>query len=176
MAEEYKLEIVGIDKKTNDFNKIQLFLSSEGIDFGKFDINPLAFELAKNNSLSEKEREDLLKSYPEIKSKYNKSIGYKSDVVCLYPEFEHIDSIMEKFGDVHYHFENEYWYIFDGLLGFVFYSKNGFKFRLIVQSGEHIQVPEGIWQQCFFSAKEKRVKSMRFFNTKGTVIMPKIYL
>jgi 1,2-dihydroxy-3-keto-5-methylthiopentene dioxygenase len=100
--------------------------------------------------------------------------GYKSDIICLFPTFEHLDFIMDKFGDVHYHFENEYWHIFDGRLGFVFYSPRGFKFRMIVEAGEYIQVPEGIWQQCFFAAKEDRVKSMRFFNTTGKVVMPTI--
>lgn len=171
-----KLSIVGTEAYSNDFEKIKNFLQQEGIAFGRFQLHEKTLNLIAPNSLTEEDRQSVLLSYPELEKKYSQLEGYKSDVVCLYPEFEHLAFIMEKFGDVHYHFENEYWYFIDGRLGFVFYSPKGFKFRVVVEAGEYIQVPEGCWQQCFFVAKTDRMKSMRFFNTTNSIKLPNVHL
>lgn len=169
-----KLWLIGIESGVSDFDSIKQFLSTEGIEFGCFELNKLAHEYAKPNTISDSQRIQLLSSFPEISEKYSNKRGYRADVVCLYPDFEHIAMVMKMFGDVHYHFENEFWYFFDGRLGFTFYSPKGFKFNVIMEAGQYIQVPEKIWQQCFFVEPGDRMKSMRFFTTTGTVILPKI--
>lgn len=169
-----KLFFHNADIETNVFPNIISFLQEEGIEFGTFELNDNAKQYHTVSSVPDEEREQLIKSFPEITEKYAHMQGYRSDVVCLYPEFEHLPFIMNMFGNVHYHFEHEYWYLFDGRLGFTFYSIRGFKFSVVVESGEYIQVPERIWQQCFFVDSNDRMKSMRFFTTSGTVKLPEI--
>lgn len=173
-ASPAKLFLHGLDKSSNDFHSIQSFLSDEGIEFGRFELNDQSNAYTQKNSVPDEKRAELIASYQDIVRQYEGQKGYRADIVCLYPEFEHLNFIMKMFGNVHYHFENEYWYFFDGRLGFTFYSKNGLKFDVIVDAGEYIQVPERIWQQCFFVSPTDKMKSMRFFTTSGTVTLPEV--
>lgn len=165
------LHIYDDEAETKDFAVAQRFLSKEGIQIGRFRLNDLAQELSQYDTLTDNQRSDLVDSYPEIQKKYSAHNGYRSDVVCLYPEFEHFDFIMSKFGNIHFHFENEYWYFIDGFFGFVFINDEGRKYVVTIEAGEFIQVPEGKWQ--FFSGtREQRMKAIRYFNTTNKFSRP----
>lgn len=166
-----KLFIYDDALETNNLNQISYFLAKEGIQVGKFELNELSKKFSKLNTLTDKQRIELLTSYPELTKKYSRLDGYRSDIVCLYPEFEHFNFIMKKFGDIHFHFESEYWYFFDGYFGFVFLGSQGRKYLVTIESGEYIQVPEGKWQY-FSGTNKQRMKAMRFFNTTHQFIKP----
>lgn len=159
------------ESKTSNFEEISNFLKDEGIEFGKFLLNGLARELARLDTLTEEQRETLIQSYPDLIEKHSSGHGYRHDVICLYPEFEHLQSILMKFKDVHFHYENEYWYFIDGSFGFVFLGSHGRKYELLVEAGEYLQVPEGKWQYLKVP-KIIRMKTMRFFNTTYQFTVP----
>lgn len=167
-----QLKILREDEQiTTNFDTIHKFMTSHGIKFGRFELNELAKTLAKKDTLSDEERNELLDSYQHISSEFEQQDGYKRDVVCLWPEFEHIDFILNKFGDVHYHFNHEFWYFFDGQFDFIFCGNDGRKFCITVEAGEYLQVPEGFWQ-LFSGDRNCRMKSMRFFYTTHSVKQP----
>lgn len=165
-----KLEFCSsIQHELTDVAKIKSFLHSEGIELGMFPLNETAKKYKLLDTLTEEQRVELIQSYPELIESYSKLSDFRYDVVCLYPEFEHLDFILNKFGDVHYHFENEYWYFIDGCFNFIFLGSRGLKYNVTVEAGEYLQVPEGKWQY-FVGTRDSRMKAMRFFNTTNKEI------
>ncbi|MFD1425135.1 cupin domain-containing protein [Laceyella tengchongensis] len=154
--------------ETQDHDKITFFLERFGIRFGKVELPDQAKELAKLQTLTDEQRSGLIDLFPEEIDKFSSLTGYRSDVVCFYPGFEHLDFILSKFAPIHFHFENEFWYFVDGSAKFGYLGHDGTKFQVTVEAGEFIQVPEGVWQ-WFELTEEKRMKAIRFFYTTGTV-------
>lgn len=164
-----KLKIIEHDDSTDDNIIIKKFLRNEGIPFDEFELNNLSLENSKKKTLTDSERSLQIESFKNLVFQYHKNSGYRSDMICLYPEFEHLDFVLSKFKDIHYHFENEHWYITDGTLGFGFLSRDGFKFSIELFPGEHITVPEGKWQ-WLIPPSSNILKSMRFFTTTGLFV------
>ncbi|MFI2959662.1 cupin domain-containing protein [Priestia sp. JSM ZJ58] len=162
------LNIINDNLEIYDMNNISLIMRKFGIEIGKFDINELVLEYQKKDTLNENERNKLISSYSHIVEKFKDKSGYRSDVVCFYPEFEHLDFILKKFSPIHFHYENEYWYFVDGEAKFGFLGTDGTKFEVVVQKGEYIQVPEGLWQ-WFELTDKRRMKSMRFFYSTNSI-------
>lgn len=156
---------------TTDFAIITDFLTSEGIPFGQFPLNSLDQELSAHTTLTDENRALLVASHPDIVEKYSQHNGYRQDVICLHPSLPYIDVVLEKFKDIHYHYENEHWYYIDGCSGFGFLGNNGRKFIVEISAGEYLTVPEGKWQWVI-PPKDKRMKAMRFFNTSGKILQP----
>lgn len=165
------LEICSTTTKTDDFKTIQTFLANENIEIGTFTLNAMAQKLAQIDNPIDTERAALLDSYKDISNQYAKYSDLTSDVVCIYPQHEHIDFILTKFSDVHYHFEHEFWYFFDGSFTFIYLSHTGIKFKVTVKAGEYLQVPEGKWQY-FGESLSNRMKAMRFIFSTGQMIRP----
>ncbi|PEA54753.1 hypothetical protein CON64_11190 [Bacillus pseudomycoides] len=161
-----KIYIFNDDVNCESSSFIKHFLMDHNINYGEFQLNNFATDFAKLPTITEQQREVLIRSYPGLTEKFNKKEDYKHDVVCLYPNLPVLDMILSKFAPIHYHFETEYWYVFDGEAEFGFLGKNGIKFLVTVQAGEYIQVPEGYWQ-WFNLTPEKRMKAMRFFYKTG---------
>lgn len=166
-----KLSIFDSDIETRDFDKISNFLDCEGIDFGRFELTELAHDMSKKQTLSDVDREILISEFPELTEKYSKLPGFRSDVICLYPEFDHLDFVLKKFKDIHYHFENEHWYLIDGSCGFAFLGSSGRKYVIEIEKNEFITVREGKWQWLIPPANN-RMKSMRYFNRTGLIREP----
>jgi 1,2-dihydroxy-3-keto-5-methylthiopentene dioxygenase len=162
------LTVITDETATADVNEISKFLKSYGIDYGLISRPARALELAELQTLTDAQRLELIALYPEAVDRFSARKGYRADVVCFYPEFPHIDHIIGKFGAIHFHFENEYWYFVDGEALFGFLGKDGTKFELRVLAGEYLQVPEGCWQ-WFLLTEKKRMKSIRFFYTEDRV-------
>ncbi|MGG2119877.1 cupin domain-containing protein [Bacillus bombysepticus] len=168
-----KIHIFNDDVNCESSSFIKRFLADHGINYGNFQLNNVATRYSKLITITEQQREELIYSYPELTEKFEKKKDYKHDVVCLYPELPVLDMILSKFAPIHYHFETEYWYVFDGEAEFGFLGQNGVKFLITVQAGEYIQVPEGYWQ-WFDLTNEKRMKAMRFFyKTESVPVLEK---
>jgi len=163
-----RLEIVTDQVETADAGEIASFLAREGIEFGQHSLTAVARELAKKDVLSDVERTEVIASYAPSGDHYAGQEGFRADVVCFWPEFEHMSFVLSKFSPVHFHFENEWWYVIDGEASFGFLGSNGTKFILTVGVGEFCQVPEGIWQ-WFELTPAKRLKSIRYFNTSRRI-------
>lgn len=161
-----KLTVVEKNETTHDKNIISRFLSYEKIPFGSFNLSELAIKNSFKNTLTEEERKIQIDDYSELSGKYEDYSGYRADMICLYPEFDHLTFVLSKFKDIHFHFESEHWYITDGSLGFGFLSADGHKFTVDINQGEYITVPEGKWQ-WLIPPKNNRLKAIRFFTSEG---------
>ena len=166
-----KLTVLDEDQSTQDFQQIAMFLAAEGINFGYFELRTTDYSLAKQETLSDEERILLLNSHPEIIQQHSKMDGYRHDVICLHPSFKYLDAVLQKFKNIHYHFENEHWYMIDGSAGFGFLGNHGIKFVVEITCGELLTVPEGKWQWVI-PPVNNCMKSMRFFNTSGKIAQP----
>ena len=159
-----RLEIVTDQVGTADLGEIAAFLAREGIEFGQHSLTDVARGLARKDVLSDTERTEVIASYAPHGDRYSGREGFRADVVCFWPEFEHMNFVLSKFSPIHFHFESEWWYVIDGEASFGFLGSNGTKFVLTVSAGEFVQVPEGIWQ-WFELTPATRLKSIRYFNT-----------
>lgn len=162
------LTIINDDVATEDFDRIRIFASEQGIELGHIELPPRARELAARTTLTDPERAELIALYPDAHRRFAAERGFRADVVCFYPELPQLDFIINKFGSIHYHYEHEYWYFVDGEACFGFLGANGTKLTLRVQAGEYLQVPEGIWQ-WFELTPAKRMKAIRFFYNTGRI-------
>ena len=167
-----QLSIINENKSTENIEQIQSYLKTENIEFGQFTLNDLSIQKASQDTLSDNERNSIIESYPDIINKYRKYFDYRADMICLYSEFKHLDFVLEKFKDVHYHYENEHWYYIDGSSGFGFLGLDGRKFTVEVNAGEYITVPEGKWQWVI-PPKNNRMKAIRFFSCTRSIPKPK---
>jgi 1,2-dihydroxy-3-keto-5-methylthiopentene dioxygenase len=147
---------------SDDIQKNVNFLSFDGIDHGLFLFPKFAENMSKYLVLNAQQREELILSFPKEIDRFSSCEGYRADVVCFYPEMPERQEIVNKFGSIHFHFENEYWYFVDGEAVFGFLGKDGIKYEITVQSGEYLKVPQGCWQ-WFRLTDINLMKSIRFF-------------
>ena len=118
-------------------------------------------------SLSEAEKEELLKSLDHYFAQLQQEAGYQSrDLIVLNPETPNLDSLLAKFATCHTHADDEVRYIIDGEGVFGFVLPDGSQVELTVQAEEYINVPAGT-EHWFHLTPMKRVKAVRYFS--GTV-------
>lgn len=168
-----KLEFVDHGIHLDTHAGISHFLNSEGIQFGTFDLNDRARTFAGQSRLSEEDRQVLLQDYRHITKLYEDKPKFHQDIIFLHPGFEHYAFLVHKFGALHFHYENEYWYMFGGMGHFGYLSLQGLRFLVHLFPGEYISVPEGRWQ-WWASNVEEEFKAMRFFNSQGLFAMPDV--
>lgn len=166
-----KLKLIGTDFETENLADVKKYLESENIQFGTFALTTFAKELAQQKEADEIAREKLLAEYDYIAEKYKNLADFRQDVVFLHPGFPHYPQLLKLFGDIHYHYENEYWYFFGGEYDFGFLGNDGRKFYVTVSAGEYLTVPEGKWQ-WLNGTVDHEMKAMRFFNCSGKMIKP----
>lgn len=161
-----KVRFINSEKMITDRENVIKFLSSENIMFGQFELTNYALDLAKKETATDDERITLINEYQDLINKYSQMPGYRADVVFLHPGFPYYKDLIIKFGDIHYHFENEYWYFIGGHYDFCFLGSNGWKYAVTVSAGEYLSVPEGKWQ-WLEGTIEQQMKAIRFFNSTG---------
>ena len=170
-----KLDFIDHDVSYDSFSEINRFLISEGIQFGQFNLHEKARLFGQKENLSEEERSELLVDYAPVAEKYTQLDGFRQDIIFLHPGFPHYAFLVKKFGALHFHYENEYWYMFGGIGHFGYLGLNGLRFLVHLQPGEFISVPEGRWQ-WWASNVEEEFKAMRFFNTHNVTARPALPL
>jgi 1,2-dihydroxy-3-keto-5-methylthiopentene dioxygenase len=163
------LLITNEELEVTDFDIIQRFLRKNGVEFGKFVLNQSLQKFAELPTLTEEERVIAIESVPDVSGRFQEKPGYRADVVCFNSDMPHLQFIIDKFGSIHFHFETEFWYFFDGEAVFGFLTGNGTKYVLTVEAGEYLQVPETVWQ-WFHLTEAKRMKSIRFFYEEGIAV------
>ena len=121
-------------------------------------------------SLSETEKEELLKSLDHYFAQLQQEAGYQSrDLIVLNPETPNLESLLAKFATCHTHADDEVRYIIDGEGVFGFVRPDGSQVELTVQPEEYINVPAGT-EHWFHLTAMKRVKAVRYFTgTAGWV-------
>ncbi|MEQ6030157.1 hypothetical protein [Staphylococcus saccharolyticus] len=156
-----KLYYYNRKKETDNLNLISKILSEYGINSGKFDLKKTEYSVL-DNSLSENTRIDLMDSYKNLEKNFSNLNGFRRDLVILTKDFKYTNFILDKFSPIHFHFENEYWYLLDGKCEFGFLLNDGNKILVTLEKGEFLQVPECAWQ-WFDLTEDKNMAAIRYF-------------
>lgn len=156
---------------TCDSDAINDFLAEEGIEFGSFSLTKHTKEVIRYPVIPDEIRSDVISHYKKQVATYSALAGYRADVICLSPEMDYLDYVLKAFKDIHFHFENEYWYILDGSCGYGYLGKCGRKYIVTIPAGYFVSVPEGKWQ-WIIPPEDCKMKAMRFFNTTGRITQP----
>lgn len=156
-----KLYYYNRKKETDNLKLISKILSEYGINSGKFDLKKTEYSVL-DNSLPENTRIDLMDSYKNLERNFSNLNGFRRDLVILTKDFKYTNFILDKFSPIHFHFENEYWYLLDGKCEFGFLLNDGNKILVTLEKGEFLQVPECAWQ-WFDLTEDKNMAAIRYF-------------
>ncbi len=159
-------------KKSGNLTKedeVKEFLTKNGIDYEHWEVPQEALVYTKKETLSDKEKEELLQTVNHRFLELQKKFGYQTrDLVVLHPNVPNIDEMLAKFDKVHYHTDEEVRYILDGSGYFGFIGKNE-KFLVHVTESDFISVPRNT-NHWFYLDDRKRIKAVRYFtDTAGWV-------
>jgi 1,2-dihydroxy-3-keto-5-methylthiopentene dioxygenase len=132
--------------------------------------DPRLQRLLAQDSLTEDEKEQVLKALDNYFEELKQTAGYHSrDLIVLHPGVPNLDGLMAKFDQIHTHADDEVRYIIDGEGIFGFERPDGSQVELTVQKEEYINVPAGT-EHWFYLTKLQRIKAVRYFiGTEGWV-------
>ena len=153
-----------------DLKDIAHELASLNIQLNRWSVedNPRLQTLLAQESLSEDEKEEVLKALDGYFEQLKQKAGYQSrDLIVLYPGVPNLDGLMAKFDQIHTHAEDEVRYIIDGEGIFGFVRPDGSQVELTVQKEEYINIPAGT-EHWFYLNWARRIKAVRYFSgTQG---------
>ena len=131
---------------------------------------PQLQNLLAQDSLSEDEKEQVLKFLDGYFEQLQQTVGYQTrDLMVMHPGIPNLDGLLAKFDRIHTHAEDELRYIIDGECVFGFVRPDGSQVELTVQKEEYINVPAGT-EHWFYLTRARRVKAVRYFTgTEGWI-------
>ena len=124
--------------------------------------------LLEQKSLSDAEKEELLKSVDNRFEELKREKGYATrDLIVIHEDIPGLADMLAKFDKIHYHTDDEVRYILAGRGYFGFVEADGEQFLLEVGAGDYINVPART--EHWFEMKDaKRIKAVRYFiDTSG---------
>lgn len=151
--------------QTTDFNVIQKRLARLGIALNHWPAptDARTRELMDKQSLTDLEKEELLKAVDYRFEELKKSKGYATrDMVVIHEAIPGLADILGKFDKIHYHTDDEVRYILAGRGYFGFVEPDGDQFLLEVAASDYINVPANT--EHWFEMKDSpRIKAVRYF-------------
>lgn len=154
----------------SDLQDISSELAPLNIELNRWAVgeNQQLRQLLAQDSLNEKEKEQILKSLDGYFEQLQQTAGYQTrDLIVLHPGLPNLDALLTKFDKIHTHSEDEVRYIVDGEGIFGFVRPDGTQLELTVQPQEYINVPAGT-QHWFYLTPARRIKAVRYFTgTEG---------
>jgi 1,2-dihydroxy-3-keto-5-methylthiopentene dioxygenase len=153
-----------------DFNFIQSRLNRLGITLKCWPApeSPRVKEMLAQASLTDAEKEELLKSVDNRFEELKRANGYQTrDMVVIHEGIPNLAEMLAKFDKIHTHSDDEVRYILDGKGYFGFVEPDGGQFLLEVAGGDYINVPANT--EHWFEMKDcSRCKAVRYFiDTSG---------
>ncbi len=152
-----------------DVEAVRNFLTSKGLEYRYWETPSLVAALLQKESLTDEEKEELLRSldhrFQELKDEY----GYSTrDLIVLHPQVPGLSEMLAKFDKMHYHTDDEVRYIVDGS-GIFGFSVSGEEFTVHVEKNDFISVPKHT-HHWFKLDERMRIKAVRYFiDTSGWV-------
>ena len=148
------------NRRIEDPQEIRDFLEPFGIWYEKWDVEGRIGEDATN--------EEILEAYaPEIERLKEKGGYVTADVINVSPAVEGLDAMLNKFNKEHTHSEDEVRFTVKGGGIFHIHPDNGPVFAVQVESGDLINVPEGM-KHWFDLCSDKTIRCIRLFlDTSG---------
>lgn len=157
--------------KVQEGSAVKEFLLKKGLIYSSYDAPAELTQLLSKKTLSDVEKEEVLKSFEYRFSQLQKEQGYLSrDLIVLHDEVPGIEDMLAKFDKLHIHTDEEVRYIIDGsgIFGFII---DGEKFEVHVGAGDFISIPANT-NHWFTLDSNKRIKAIRYFkdNTGWTPV------
>ncbi|GGI43852.1 acireductone dioxygenase [Paenibacillus marchantiophytorum] len=152
-------------------DQIAAYLHREGIHFEKWDADFTPAFVNEKIAFSEVEKQQLLAIYEDQIVEFAQKRGYtKWDIAVLSVE---TPDMLQKFGDVHYHKEDEVRIVVGGKGVFIIKSLHGdHYFELGVSIGDVVVVPQERYH-AFKLANERKFAVVRLFSGEvGSVTYP----
>jgi 1,2-dihydroxy-3-keto-5-methylthiopentene dioxygenase len=127
-----------------------------------------AHELLERKSLSDAEKEELLKLVDNRFEELKREKGYQTrDMVVIHEDIPGLADLLAKFDKIHTHSDDEVRYILSGSGYFGFVEHDGKQFLLEVSGGDYINVPANA-EHWFEMRGCTRCKAVRYFiDTSG---------
>ncbi|PJZ70804.1 acireductone dioxygenase [Leptospira perolatii] len=145
-----------------NYAEVKAFLKQRGVEYDHWHVPDPASALTDKETLTDEEKESLLKQLDNRFEALKESDGYQSrDLIVLHPAVPGLSEMLAKFDRVHYHTDAEVRYIVDGS-GVFGFSVGGEKFLVHVQKHDFISVPKNT-NHWFYLDDKKRIKAVRYF-------------
>jgi len=157
-------------KENTEFKFIEARLGKLGISLRRWPApdSPRARELLAKQSLTDAEKEELLKLVDNRFEELKRDKGYRTrDMVVIHEGIPNLGELLAKFDKIHTHSDDEVRYILAGSGYFGFVEPDGGQFLLEVTAGDYINVPANA--EHWFEMKDcTRCKAVRYFiDTSG---------
>ena len=148
-----------------DLSTIQQELSSLSITVARWSIDDATKAILDKKTLSEHEKEVVLKGLDVYFQQLKENAGYQSrDLIVLHDDIPNLSTLLSKFERAHTHDDDEVRYIVDGEGVFGFTRPDGSQVELLVEGEEYINVPKNT-EHWFYLTKKTRIKAVRYFTT-----------
>ena len=148
-----------------ELSVIQGELSPLAITVAHWAIDDTTKSILEKKSLSDEEREIVLKNLDVYFQQLQESAGYQSrDLIVLHDDIPNLSTLLRKFERAHTHDDDEVRYIVEGEGVFGFTRPDASQVELLVESEEYINVPKDT-EHWFYLTKKTRIKAVRYFTT-----------
>ncbi|WP_342430402.1 cupin domain-containing protein [Neobacillus sp. FSL H8-0543] len=158
------------EEQIHNQEEVESFLNSQEVIYEKWDITRLPQDLVEKYSLSDEEKEEILRSFAGEIADISERRGYKAqDVISLSENTPNLDVLLTNFKNEHHHTDDEVRFIVSGHGVFVIQGKDGEFFEVHLVPGDLISVPENI-RHYFTLEEDRKVVAIRIFvTTEGWV-------
>ena len=158
------------DRIIEDQQQVEAFLSQNEVIYEKWDITKLPAHLQENYNLSDDQKQEILDVFKEEIADISARRHYQAaDVISLSPSTPNLDELLVNFQREHHHTDDEVRFIVSGHGVFVIQSADGEFFKVNLNPGDLISVPEHT-RHYFTLAEDRQTVAVRIFvTTEGWV-------
>ncbi len=148
------------DRTLSEAVEISDFLGNYGIWYRHFD--------SSDEITADASDDDILTAYAQPIQELMKEGGYRSaDVINITPTTLGLEAMLNKFNKEHWHDEDEVRFVVGGRGLFHIHPEGGPVFRIEVEAGDMIKVPNGT-HHWFDLCDDRTIRAIRLFqNTSG---------
>ena len=150
--------------------EVATFLASNDVIYEHWDINQLPEALREKYNLTNEEKQQILDVFSAEIADISARRNYQSaDVISLSPDTPNLEELLVNFQREHHHTDDEVRFIVSGHGIFVIQGTDGEFFKVNLNPGDLISVPEST-RHYFTLAEDRQTVAVRIFvTTEGWV-------
>ncbi|KGA95701.1 acireductone dioxygenase [Alkalihalobacillus alcalophilus ATCC 27647 = CGMCC 1.3604] len=142
------------------------YLEEQGVIYEKWGTDNLPEHLVENFTLTDENKEEILKVYKREIADISARRGYlTADVISLSDSTPNLDELLKNFLNEHHHTDDEVRFIVSGHGIFAIESQDKRWFDVELEPGDLISVPE-YYRHYFTLQEDRKVVAVRIFKTK----------
>lgn len=157
-------------KVIESHEEVAAFLSTNEVIYEQWDITKLPTHLQENYNLTDENKQEILDVFAAEISDISERRNYQaSDVISLSPKTPNLEELLVNFQREHHHTDDEVRFIVSGHSVFVIQGADGEFFKVNLNPGDLISVPENT-RHYFTLAEDHQTVAVRIFvTTEGWV-------